>query len=290
MQSMARGIDHVVHAVRDLDAAAETYRRLGFLVGTRNSHPWGTDNYVIQFAGSFIELLTLAHPDKLGSDGFSDLFGRYTGDFLKRQEGLSLLLLESRDARADQAAFREADIAASDPLHFEREGTLPDGKVVKVGFSLAFAKDALAPDIHFATCQQHYPENFWNPRFQTHANSTTGIAGVVAVAKEPARHLDFMQAFTGAKASRVDADGFAIATSRGTVEMVTPAEFLRRYGVRAPEVERGARLAALRFTVADVRLVQGAPEQAGIGGLPGKAVVIGPAQVLGAVLVFEASR
>ncbi len=30
---MARGLDHIVHAVRDLDAAADFYRRLGFIVG-----------------------------------------------------------------------------------------------------------------------------------------------------------------------------------------------------------------------------------------------------------------
>ena len=68
---MARGLDHIVHAVRDLDAAAELYRHLGFQVGARNRHPWGTHNHVVQFPGFFIELLTLAEPDKLDSDGFA---------------------------------------------------------------------------------------------------------------------------------------------------------------------------------------------------------------------------
>ena len=88
---MARGLDHVVHAVRDLDATAELYCRLGFTVGARNRHPWGTHNQIVQLPGFFIELLTLAEPDKLGADGFSRLFGGYTRDFLKRDEGLSLL-------------------------------------------------------------------------------------------------------------------------------------------------------------------------------------------------------
>ena len=43
---MARGLDHIVHAVRDLDAAAELYRRLGFTVGARNRHPWGTHKHI----------------------------------------------------------------------------------------------------------------------------------------------------------------------------------------------------------------------------------------------------
>ena len=285
---MARGLDHIVHAVRDLDAAAALYRSLGFNVGARNRHPWGTHNYIIQFPGCFIELLTLAEPEKLGNDGFSQMFGAYNGEFIKRHEGLSLLILESRDATADIAAFRATGISASDVMRFEREGKRPDGTAVKVAFSLAFAEDKLAPDIHFATCQQHYPENFWNPAFQTHTNSVSGIAGVVIAAEAPARRLAFMQAFAGAQAARADAESFAIATPRGAIEVVTPAAFVARFGVKAPDVTRGARLAAIRFVVADASLLQAAPEQAGMAGLyVGNATVIGAEDAMGAVLVFE---
>jgi catechol 2,3-dioxygenase-like lactoylglutathione lyase family enzyme len=284
---MPRGLDHIVHAVRDLDAAADLYRRLGFTVGSRNLHPWGTHNYIVQLPGFFIELLTLAEPDKLGEDGFSRLFGRYTGDFLTRYEGLSLLILESHDASADEAAFRAAQIAACEVMKFEREGKKPDGSPVKLGFSLAFAEDKFAPDIHFATCQQHHPENFWNPAFQKHANSVSGIAGVVGVAQDPTRQLKFMEAFTGAPA-RTSGEGFAIATPRGVIDLTTPAAFLHRFGVAAPDVSRGARLAALRFVTKDASLLQGAPELAGMAGLyAGNATIIGREDAVGAVLVFE---
>jgi catechol 2,3-dioxygenase-like lactoylglutathione lyase family enzyme len=286
---MPRGLDHIVHAVRDLDAAAQLYRGLGFTVGSRNRHPWGTHNHIVQLPRFFIELLTLAEPDKLGDDGFSKLFGVYNGDFLRRQEGLSLLILESKDARADEAAFRAAGIAATDVMRFEREGKRPDGTAVKVAFSLAFADDKLTPDIHFATCQQHYPENFWNPAFQKHANSASSIAGVVMVADEPERHRAFMQSFAGAEAAKVQ-DGFSIATPRGSIEMTTPAAFVARFGVKAPDTSRGARLAAIRFTVADAGLLQNAPELAGIAGLyAGNPAVIGADDAMGAVMVFEPS-
>jgi len=285
-----RGIDHIVHAVRDLDAAAALYRGLGFTVGSRNRHSWGTHNHIVQLPGFFIELLTLAEPDKLGSDGFSQLFGAYNRDFLKSHEGLSLLILESRDAEADEKDFRAAGIAGSEVMRFEREGRRPDGSPVKLGFSLAFADDTLAPQIHFATCQQRYPENFWNPAFQKHANGASGIADVVAVADEPEGHRAFMQNFTGGEAARTD-NGFTIATSRGTIEMTTPAAFTRRFGVAAPDVTRGARLAAIRFTVADASLLQNVPELAGIAGLyEGNAAVIGADDAIGAVIVFESAR
>ena len=142
---MPRGLDHVVHAVGDLEGAAGLYRRLGFTVGARNRHSWGTHNHVVQLPGFFIELLTVAEPENLGTDGFSNLFGRFNQSFLSNQEGLSLLLLESDDAAADAAAFESAGIGASEVLKFEREGKRPDGAAVKLAFSLAFARDARSP-------------------------------------------------------------------------------------------------------------------------------------------------
>ena len=61
---MARGLDHIVHAVADLDGAAQIYRQLGFTVGARNKHPWGTHNHIVQLPGFFIELLTLAEREQ----------------------------------------------------------------------------------------------------------------------------------------------------------------------------------------------------------------------------------
>ena len=287
---MPRGLDHIVHAVRDLDAAAALYRSLGFTVGARNRHPWGTHNYLVQFPGFFIELLTLAEPDKLGSDGFSNLFGHYAGEFLKQHEGLALLILESKDAAADEADFRAAGIAASETMRFEREGRRPNGATVKVGFSLAFAQDRLAPAIHFAVCQQHYPENFWNPEFQKHANGASGIAGAVVVANEPERHRGFLENFAGAAATPTEG-GFSIATPRGTIDMTTPAAFVARFGVKPPDLSAGARLAAIRFAVADAEPLQDLPELAGIAGLyAGNAAIIGAEDAMGAVMLFESGR
>lgn len=155
-------------------------------------------------------------------------------------------------------------------MRFEREGRRPDGSVVKVGFSLAFADDMLAPDIHFATCRQHFPENFWNPAFQQHANGVEQIAGVVAVAEEPARHRDFLLAFTGVQNARDTGDGFTIDLPRGDVELTTPVAFERRFGQPAPDASAGARLAALRFS--------------------GRALAAGQQSAMGAVLVFEPAR
>jgi hypothetical protein len=285
---MPRGLDHIVHAVRNLDAAGAFYQRLGFTVGARNRHPWGTHNRLVQLPGFFVELLTMAEPDKVGDDGFSRLFGRYNQDFLARQEGLSLLILESRDAVRDAAEFAAAGIAASDGMRFERDGKRPDGTPVKVAFSLAFARDAAAPALAFATCQQHFPENFWNPAFQSHANTVSRINGVVMVADNPADHHIFLSAFVGERDLTATSTGVVVTTPRGDFAVMAPDAFLQHYGVAAPDPAAGPRLSAIRFGVADmatlVRHLQAADVAATMR--MGR-VVVAPAEAFGATVVFE---
>ena len=267
---MARALDHIVHAVHDLEAAAAFYQNLGFTVGARNKHPWGTHNRIIQLDGSYIELLTVGKPEKITPHvPHSFSFGAFHRDFLAREQGLAMLLLHSSDAKTDNAAWHAAGIGDFDIFSFEREGKRPDGSAVKLAFSLIFAADRNAPDAGFGACQHHYPENFWNRAFQNHANGVKSIAGVVLVADQPVRHRDFLLAFTGAANARATDGGFAIDLPRGAIEVLSPAAFLHRYGMPAPDVSRGLRLAGLRFSGA------GTAEKHG---------------VLGVLLLFEPGR
>jgi catechol 2,3-dioxygenase-like lactoylglutathione lyase family enzyme len=285
---MAGGLDHVIHAVRDLEAAAELYRRLGFTVGARNRHAWGTHNHLVQLPSFFVELLTVAEPEKLGTDGLSALFGTFNRIFLKNQEGFSFLLLESENAATDAARFRSAGMGVSDAMRFEREGKRPDGSTVKVGFSLAFARDAKAPAVGFAVCQQHFPENFWNPAFQRHANTASSIEAAVLVADNPAEHHAFLSAFAGGRDVSATSSGIAVSTQRGDISVMDAAAFRRELGTEPPDTSRGARLAALRFRVRD-RAALGAALKA--GGIAARAdaskTIVGPEIALGATLVFD---
>jgi catechol 2,3-dioxygenase-like lactoylglutathione lyase family enzyme len=290
---MVRGLDHIVHAVRDLDAAAALYRSLGFTVGARNRHPraWGTQNHTIQLPDTFIELLAVT--DESGivpPDPHRFSFGAFNRDFLAKGEGLSMLALKGRGA-ADVEQFHAKGIGDFELYEFEREGRRPDGTALTVSFALAFASDPNSPDIGFFTCQhRHPPGHFWNPAFQKHANGATSVAGLVAVAAEPVRHKVFMQAFAGAEAT-MNGEGFRIATPRGVIDVVAPHAFVARYGVAAPDVAGGMRLAAIRFSAADASLLQDVPELAGIAGLyAGSVAILGTDDAMGAVLVFEPAR
>lgn len=286
---MPRGLDHIVHAVRDLDAAADFYRRLGFTVGARNRHPWGTHNHVIQLASNcFIEVLTVAEPEKLTDDGISKQFGRFNQDFIARHEGLSMLILESTDAQADAAAFAAAGLAASEALTFERAGTRADGTPMKVGFSLSFARDPQPADIGFATCQQHFPENFWHAKFQDHRNTAAGIKGAVLTAENPSDHHIFLSAFVGERDLQATSMGLTVPTPRGEIQVMDATAFRAQFGDAPPDAGRGARLAAIRFAVADVAAARSALAQGGIPAAERNGrLVVGPEAAFGATLVFE---
>jgi catechol 2,3-dioxygenase-like lactoylglutathione lyase family enzyme len=289
---MPRGLDHIVHAVRDLDAAAEFYRRAGFTVGARNRHPWGTHNTIVQFPGVFIELIAIGEPElvRIGAPGtFS--FGAFLRDFLAREEGLAMLVLEGKGAPEDAAAFRAAGIGDFKPFNFEREARRPDGSPTKVAFSLAFAADENAPDIGYFTCQQHHPENFWNPAFQQHANGAATIAGIVLVSENPEGHRHFVSCFAAERHIDADADGISVTTPRGVIQVMNPSAWRAATGTESPDLTRGARLAAIRFVVPDKAAAMAALKSDGIAAAErGSAVVVPPDAAHGATLIFETPK
>lgn len=289
---MAPGIDHVVHAVRDLEAAAALYRRLGFTVGARNVHPpsWGTHNRIVQFPGTFVELLAVADSSQTvpHSQGHFS-FGAFNRDFLARGEGLSMLALQGTDEAADCAErYRELGIGDFTPFHFQRAARRPDGSSATVAFSLAFACDPAAPDIGFFACRHHHPENFWDAAYQAHPNTAAGVAGVVLVAENPSDHHIFLSAFTGERELRATSSGISLKTARGEIEVVTPAALADRFGAAPPDLARGARLAAVRFSLREPAKARAALQSAQCGARErlGR-IVVPPEAAMGATLVFE---
>lgn len=229
-----RHIDHVVVAVRDLDGVAELYRRLGFQVGPRNVHPWGTENRLIQFGSSFIELITLGSGAHLIPSHqprrFS--FGAFVRDYLQYREGIAMQVLSSTNAESDADRFAEQGIGDFEPFSFERKAGRPDGSETQVAFSLAFANDPGAPKAGFFVCQQHFPEIFWNRSLQKHANLATNISAVTLSAFNPEQHADFLERFTGSDRQSMN-NGLKFVLDGGRIELVPAAES-RKESIRTP--------------------------------------------------------
>lgn len=239
---MARGLDHLVIGVRDLDAAGAFYGRLGFTVGARNRHPWGTHNRIVQFPGCFLELITVGEPELIEPQSPGHLsFGAFVRDALARGEGMSMLVLESLDAAADQAQFAANGIGGFASFFFEREASRPDGSTARVAFTLSFARDPLAPHCGFFTCQQHEPQNFWNPAFQVHPNGALGLASATIAAVDPARHAAFLAAFTGADAREPGPGQLDLALPRGAIRVTAddagPETRFTAFSVTVPDIE-----------------------------------------------------
>jgi hypothetical protein len=285
---MPRAIDHLVVAAHDLEAQAALYRRLGFQVGARNRHPWGTENHIIQFDGSFVELIGLgegfAAPPELDRV-FS--FAGFLARFLARRQGIAMLAMRSHDAEADRAAFARAGVGDFARFDFARKGRRPDGGEVDVAFSLAYAQAPDLPDAGFFVCQQHFPQNFWNAGLQIHANGAQAIVGVVLAVEQPQEHVEFLRSFVGAAEARRVEGGFAIEADGARIEALTPRAIGDRYGadLLAPD---GPPLAIMLIRVGDIRATRAILAK---GGTPfaqrGGAASVAARDALGAALIFE---
>lgn len=233
---MPRALDHLVIGVNDLDAAGQRFADMGFTVGSRNRHSWGTENRIIQFSDqTFFELITVAAPELIPPHKprhFS--FGGFVRDSLARATGLSMLVLKSSDACADADAWKQAGIGDFEPFHFGRKGKRPDGSDVDVSFTLAFAADPALPDCGFFACQQHAPEMFWSASAQDHVNAALGVARVTLVAENPSDHHIFLTSFVGERSLRSTSFGIEIAAGHSVIDIVSPEGFAFRYGEAAP--------------------------------------------------------
>ncbi|MCA1953253.1 MAG: VOC family protein [Hyphomicrobiales bacterium] len=285
---MTRALDHLVIGSPDLDAAGALLARLGFVVGGRNRHPWGTANRIIQFADeTFLELITVAEPAAIPPHApglFS--FGAFVRDALARAPGLSMLALKSADARADCAAFAAAGIGGFAPFDFARKGIGPDGGEAELAFSLAFAADPAMPECGFFTCQQRRPENFWSKAAQAHPNGALGLVRVTLVSENPSDQHIFLAALTGNREMRATSSGIEIAAGAGVIEVTSPEGFAFRYGAAAGPA--APRFAGFEIALAGLEALRAAAGAAGIALLPHRDGLTLPPMHLGTAIRFLA--
>jgi len=255
---MQRSFDHIVVAARDLDALAEFWGHMGFRVGARNQHPWGTRNHIVQFAGSFIELISIEtrRHEPLEPDPNVFSMAAFIHDHLERREGAAMISLTSANPQGDLDAFHAADLGRYAPFHFERRGKRADGSDTQVAFTLAFARARAMPEVGFFTCMQHYPENFWDARLQDHANGACGLASLAMVADDPADHAEFLSHFTHVRNFRSTSMGLSFRIGEGgsqRIDVYSPLAYAHRFGQQALGAWDGApRIAAVEFVTSSM--------------------------------------
>lgn len=251
---MRPGIDHIVLCVRDLEAARERFHAMGFTTTPPARHPFGTGNSLVQMGASFVELLTVVEPGRIpphGEDSFS--FGAHNAAFLEDREGMSMLVISSGDARADEARWRAAGIRTFVPVYFERKATQPDGSQSKVAFTIAFAVDPLMPEAVFFCCQQHAPEAFWQAEYQVHANGALDFDSVTLVAEKPAAHAEFLEILLQREPQIFKTGALDVETGLGHVKVIAPAQLPSRWrGAPGPPPGDGTPFAAAAIRVSNL--------------------------------------
>jgi catechol 2,3-dioxygenase-like lactoylglutathione lyase family enzyme len=173
------GIDHTYLLVRDLEASADLYRRLGFTLSPRGLHSAqkGTANHTIIFRDDYLELLGVV------SD--TDWNAQQRRTLATVGEGLQAIANRTRDADAARGALDALGIGTEDVSAFSRPLPLPGGGEGIASFrTLGFAESEV-PFGHFFLCQHETPDMVWRPELQVHANDATGLGGIIAISDDP---------------------------------------------------------------------------------------------------------
>ena len=183
-------LDHVIIAVRDLDAAATTYRRLGFTLTPRGLHEGrGTGNHCIMFKDSYIELLGIV--DEVGAKG------RLAERVNARGEGGMGIAYGADDADKAAAALRAAGITVEEPNDLSRPLDV-DGKREMVRFRNVMMPNLTLPNVMQFVCT-HLTPQLTRARhdWQLHPNGATGITDISITVDNPAAYESEMNKLHG---------------------------------------------------------------------------------------------
>jgi hypothetical protein len=219
------GVDHAVVTVRDLDAAARAFERLGFALTPRGRHTrLGTHNHTMMFADrlTYFELIAVESP------GPNTAFYE---SFLARREGVSSLALKSGDARVVAAALAGEPFRAGAAIDFARAVELPGGPR-EARFTVTHFDPGATPGARAFVCQQHTPDVVWRPDMLRHANGATALKSVLIVVADVAAAAERWGRLFGV-APAVDPEEAVVPTATAAVILLAPAAFRRRFPAEA---------------------------------------------------------
>src|SRR3954453_3123401 len=203
------GIDHAVVVVKDLDHAAENWRRLGFTVSPRGTHSarMGSGNATIMLDPDYIELLGVLAETEHNAP---------TRAFLaERGEGIERIAFTALDSAAGAEEIRARGYEPVGPTEFERPVTMPDGSLSAAKFRVFQWPVAEAPGgLRIFACQHKTRETVWIPELMKHANAAKCPKQALIVAPEPKTDADHLTRLIDREGRR-EADGAITVTSGG---------------------------------------------------------------------------
>ena len=277
------GIDHAVVMVKDLDKAAENWKRLGFTVSPRGTHSahMGSGNYTIMLDPDYIELLGVLVETEHNAPARAFL--------ANRGEGIERIAFTAVDSAAGAEEIRARGFEPVGPIDFERPVTMPDGSLSSAKFRVFQWPVAEAPGgVRIFACQHKTRETVWIPELMKHANGAKRLRQVLIVSPEPAKDAAHLKRMIDREV-RAEPDGAVAVPSgsdRADFVFLTRDQLGRRYpGVSLAGVpERGG---AGLVIASDLAAAEKAFGSAGVRS--GGAICVAPAAANGTLLAFVAA-
>jgi Glyoxalase-like domain len=203
------GIDHAVVMVKELDKAAENWKRLGFTISPRGTHSahMGTGNYTIMFDPDYMELLGVLTETEHNAPARAFL--------AKHGDGIERIAFTAIDSAAGAEEIRARGFAPIGPTDFERPVTMPDGSLSAAKFRTFQWPTAEAPGgVRIFACQHKTREAVWIPELMKHANGAKRLRQLLIATPEPAKDASHLARMIDREA-RPEPDG-AVAVPSGS--------------------------------------------------------------------------
>ncbi len=281
MASYLTGIDHAMVAVRDLDAAAAAWGRLGFTITPRGAHPqWGTANRCMMFAGDYIELIAPAGPGAM-----SDRVNAFTET---RGEGLFALGLGTEDAAQAFARLRDAGVAVGEPYRLQRR-IESIGRAGALAFQVVDLPADALPGIDGKVAQHLTPSLERRPEWLFHPNGASGIASVTVALDDPEAARGSYEAVFGPGSTTPTDRTIAVHTGSSVIMLTRPDDVSQIHpDADVDDLPPTPALVALSLRVGDFAATKRYLEAQGVvHGHDSKGVIrVPPAQAAGVYLEF----
>ena len=231
MANQRFGIDHPVVTVRDFDKTREQFKKLGFAPNAVGYHPWGTTMSLLMFRDNFIEIIAVNDASKFGTNSVNGFcYGRNVGKFTDRVEGLGLVALHSKDARADHATLTARGLKSQGLIDFRRDMKKPDGSPDVAIVSLGLFLNEKQRDVSHFICHQHRPELIWVKEWMNHPNGVNAVTAVTYIAPHPSDLAQRFLAFYGEAKVRATESMVEADSGCGVVRVLSPKAVEERFG------------------------------------------------------------
>jgi len=212
-------IDHlVINVLKEMDAAHDTFKQLGFTMTPRGRHTMGSINHLMIFEKDYIELIGLPIDGTILRD-----------ELLGNPIGIDGIVFQSSDAEETYKTLTKRKQSLLPVQSFSRPVDL-DGKKVDASFKTVRFTPGQFPAGRIYFCQHFTPELVWRKEWQTHANGTQAVAGFLVVSKKPKKDAEQYCKVSGGKLTKGQHGEYRITGEHYALVFIDQAAYAKCYG------------------------------------------------------------